>query len=159
MFEVGFMELALIFVVALVVLGPTRLPGLVRQVGRWIGKARAVARDFQRQLEQEANLEELNKFTERTRQASQPTTPAPPPEFTGAPPADPTIHIEPDPPSMANSGYPYGAPAETAAPAESAPAPAPGVPQPGDDTYSHAHGHAHAHDAAPAADHEPVKPA
>ncbi len=157
MFEVGFMELALIFVVALVVLGPTRLPGLVRQVGRWIGKARAVARDFQRQLEQEANLEELNKFTERTRQqASTETTPAPPPEFSGAaPPTDPAIHTEPDPPSMASSGYPYGTPAEPAAPAESSSAAAPGGPQPGDDTYSHAH----AHDAAPAAGHEPVKPA
>jgi sec-independent protein translocase protein TatB len=157
MFEVGFMELALIFVVALVVLGPSRLPGLVRSVGRWIGKARAVARDFQRQLEQEANLEELNKFTERTRQASEPTTPAPPPEFSGAPQPDPNIHIEPDPPSMANSGYPYGAPAEPAA----APAEAPGTPQPGDDTYSHAHAHGAAPVTEPAPEpvHEPVKPA
>ncbi|MET0281182.1 MAG: Sec-independent protein translocase protein TatB [Steroidobacteraceae bacterium] len=153
MFEVGFMELALIFVVALVVLGPTRLPGLVRQVGRWIGKARAVARDFQRQLEQEANLEELNKFTERTRQQASQTTPPPPPEFTGAPPADdPSIHIEPDPPA-ADSAYPYGTPS----PAPATPEPSTPVssePQPGDDTYSHAHATG---GAAPGAAETPVK--
>ena len=43
MFDFGFSELVVVFVVALVVLGPTRLPGLVRKVGRWIGKARAMA--------------------------------------------------------------------------------------------------------------------
>ena len=37
MFEVGFSELLLISVIALVVLGPERLPKLVAQVGRWVG--------------------------------------------------------------------------------------------------------------------------
>ncbi|HEY6126291.1 MAG TPA: Sec-independent protein translocase protein TatB [Steroidobacteraceae bacterium] len=58
MFEVGFTELLLIFALALVVLGPERLPKLAQQVGRWVGRARAMARQFRDQLEEEAhNLE------------------------------------------------------------------------------------------------------
>ncbi len=58
MFEVGFTELLLIFGLALVVLGPERLPKLAQQVGRWVGRARAMARQFRDQLEEEAhNLE------------------------------------------------------------------------------------------------------
>jgi sec-independent protein translocase protein TatB len=54
MFEVGFTELLVIFALALVVLGPQRLPRLVSQVGRWAGRARAMARQFRDQLEMEA---------------------------------------------------------------------------------------------------------
>jgi len=58
MFEVGFTELLLIFALALIVLGPERLPKLAQQVGRWVGRARAMARQFRDQLEEEAhNLE------------------------------------------------------------------------------------------------------
>ncbi len=89
MFGVDFSELALVFVVALLVLGPTRLPGLVRKVGTWVGKARGMARQFREQLESEVNLEELNRMTEarakEARSAPQPTYPPPPPEFGGEP--------------------------------------------------------------------------
>ena len=58
MFEVGFSELLLIFAIALIVLGPQKLPKLAQQVGRWVGRARAMARQFRDQLEDEAhNLE------------------------------------------------------------------------------------------------------
>ena len=58
MFEVGFTELLLIFALALIVLGPERLPKLAQQVGRWVGRARAMARQFRDQLDEEAhNLE------------------------------------------------------------------------------------------------------
>lgn len=57
MFEVGFTELLLIMTLALIVLGPTRLPRVASQVGRWIGRARAMARQFREQLEEEANLD------------------------------------------------------------------------------------------------------
>jgi sec-independent protein translocase protein TatB len=109
MFEVGFQELVVIFGVSLVVLGPKRLPGLVNKVGRWVGKARSMARDFRQQLENEVNLEELNKMTEL--QSRSPQTPPPPPEFSGAPLPDST------------PTYPYSAP---------------DAPQT-DDTFSHAH--------------------
>ncbi len=58
MFEVGFTELLLIFALALIVLGPEKLPKLAQQVGRWVGRARAMARQFRDQLDEEAhNLE------------------------------------------------------------------------------------------------------
>jgi sec-independent protein translocase protein TatB len=61
---VSFPHLALIFLVALIVLGPQKMPKLVAQVGRWAGKARAMARQFREQLENEINLDELNKTAE-----------------------------------------------------------------------------------------------
>lgn len=57
MFEVGFTEIILIFCLALVVLGPEKLPRVAAQIGRWIGRARAMARQFRDQLETEVDLE------------------------------------------------------------------------------------------------------
>lgn len=66
MFEVGFSELLLIFALALIVLGPERLPKVAAQVGRWIGRARSIARQFREQLEEEINLEEQKSTRPRT---------------------------------------------------------------------------------------------
>jgi sec-independent protein translocase protein TatB len=55
MFGIDFSEILVIFVIALVVLGPERLPKLAATVGRWLGRARSMARQFREQLEQEAN--------------------------------------------------------------------------------------------------------
>jgi sec-independent protein translocase protein TatB len=74
MFEVGFSELVLIFGLALIVLGPQRLPKLAAQIGRWVGRARAMARQFREQLDQEVNLEEAT-----SRRATSVTTPSSPP--------------------------------------------------------------------------------
>jgi len=112
MFDVSFPELLVIFVVALVVLGPTRLPGLVSKVGRWVGKARTMARQFREQLESEVSLEELNRMTEAQTRAAK--NPPPPPGFNGEP-----------------------APAEMPQPWATSPDTA--VPDPNQDTYSHAH--------------------
>jgi sec-independent protein translocase protein TatB len=60
-FEVGFTELLLIFGLALIVLGPEKLPRVAAQVGRWMGRARAMARQFREQLEEEVDLEEPSK--------------------------------------------------------------------------------------------------
>jgi sec-independent protein translocase protein TatB len=54
MFEIGFSEILLIFGLALVVLGPEKLPRLAANVGRWVGRARSMARQFREQLESEA---------------------------------------------------------------------------------------------------------
>ena len=53
MFEVGFSELLLCFVVALVVLGPQKLPAVARTLGRWTGRARSYVRNLSAELERE----------------------------------------------------------------------------------------------------------
>lgn len=55
MFEVGWSEYLLIFGLALVVLGPEKLPKLAASIGRWVGRARTMARQFRDQLETEAD--------------------------------------------------------------------------------------------------------
>ena len=58
MFEVGFSEMVLIALVALVVLGPNKLPKLARDVGRWVGRARQMVRQMQDQLDHETRVTE-----------------------------------------------------------------------------------------------------
>jgi sec-independent protein translocase protein TatB len=58
MFDVGFWELALIFMLGLMVLGPEKLPRIAAQVGRWVGRARRTATQLRYQLEREINLED-----------------------------------------------------------------------------------------------------
>src|SRR5689334_625063 len=70
MFDIGFSEVLLIFVIALVVLGPEKLPRLASQVGRWIGRARSMARQFREQLEEEVNLEQVRKAHEKPQKPS-----------------------------------------------------------------------------------------
>jgi sec-independent protein translocase protein TatB len=62
MLDIGWQELLVIGVLALLVVGPKELPKLLRTVGQYAGKARSVARDFQRSMEdaaREADLEDL----------------------------------------------------------------------------------------------------
>lgn len=91
MFEVGFTEIVLIMGLALLVLGPEKLPGLAEKVGRWTGRARAMARQLRTQLEQEVTLDEMTRS--RPMQAPpQPETATPPhtPDVSATTPAEPT---------------------------------------------------------------------
>jgi len=54
-FDVGFSELLLCFVVALVVLGPQKLPAVARTLGRWTGRARSYVRNLSSELERETD--------------------------------------------------------------------------------------------------------
>ncbi len=72
MFDIGFSEVLLIFVIALVVLGPEKLPRLASQVGRWIGRARSMARQFREQLEEEVNLEEVRRAHQKPQKPTGP---------------------------------------------------------------------------------------
>lgn len=65
MFDVGFWELVLVGVVALIVVGPERLPELARTAGRWLGTARRMAATFKADLEREVRAEELKKILEK----------------------------------------------------------------------------------------------
>jgi sec-independent protein translocase protein TatB len=70
MLDFGFSEILLTSAIALVVLGPERLPKVARQVGNWMGRARAMARQLSEQLEREVSAEEL------LREQSKPKAPA-----------------------------------------------------------------------------------
>ncbi len=61
MFEVGFSELLLIMALALIVLGPEKLPKVASQVCRWRGRARAMARQFRETLEEEVQLDQTTR--------------------------------------------------------------------------------------------------
>ena len=54
---IGGSEFILLCLIGLLILGPERLPRVARQLGRWIGKARQITRGFQRQLEEELDVE------------------------------------------------------------------------------------------------------
>jgi sec-independent protein translocase protein TatB len=62
MLDVGFSEILLTSAIALIVLGPERLPKVARQVGNWMGRARAMARQLSEQLEREVSADELLKI-------------------------------------------------------------------------------------------------
>jgi sec-independent protein translocase protein TatB len=61
MFDIGWSEMALILLVALIVIGPRDLPRVARTMGRWVAKGRAMAREFQTALEDMAREAELDK--------------------------------------------------------------------------------------------------
>ena len=76
MLDFGFSEILLTSAIALVVLGPEKLPKVARQVGNWMGRARLMARQLSEQLEREVNAEELLK--QQTKSSFPPPAPVPP---------------------------------------------------------------------------------
>jgi len=76
MLDFGFSEIVLTSAIALIVLGPEKLPKVARQVGNWMGRARAMARQLTEQLEREVDADDLLKQTRRTRAAQAGTAPA-----------------------------------------------------------------------------------
>jgi sec-independent protein translocase protein TatB len=61
-FDVGFFELLLVGLVALLVFGPERLPSLARTAGLWIGRARRFLGTVKADIEQELKAEELKRI-------------------------------------------------------------------------------------------------
>jgi len=61
MFDIGFSELVLVFIVGLVVLGPQRLPVAIRTVMGWVRTIRGLAANVQNELAQELKLQELQE--------------------------------------------------------------------------------------------------
>ena len=98
MFEVGFTEIILILGIALLVLGPERLPKLANQVGRWAGRARAMARQLRQQLDEEVTVIGKDDFGPTVKRP--PGTPAagtpPPSQPAASQPA--TVPSPPSPP-------------------------------------------------------------
>jgi sec-independent protein translocase protein TatB len=94
MFDVAPTELLLVAIVALVVIGPKDLPLALRVLGRWVGKARAVSRQFRAGFDdmiREAELKEMEEkwSAENARiMKAFPVDPAPPPPAIEGPKPD-----------------------------------------------------------------------
>lgn len=58
MFDIGFWELVIISIVALLIVGPERMPGLIRDVGRWVRSIRRFIVQTRQDLERELDFEE-----------------------------------------------------------------------------------------------------
>jgi sec-independent protein translocase protein TatB len=129
MFDIGWSELVVIGVVALIAIGPKELPGVLRTAGYWMGKVRRMASDFQGQFQEamrEAEMADLKKQADDLNAMARGLTS----DIQGA-----SYISEPAQPSSASSAV-----AETTAPAaetppdvttaatDAAPLPPPGVP-------------------------------
>ncbi|MGD8999113.1 MAG: Sec-independent protein translocase protein TatB [Granulosicoccaceae bacterium] len=62
MFDIGFFELILIGIVALLVIGPERLPGVARTAGLWVGKMRNFVSSVKEDIDQELKADELKRI-------------------------------------------------------------------------------------------------
>lgn len=70
MFDVGFSEIALVAVVALLVLGPERLPRVARTAGALVRRARSSWQNVRSEIERELAAEDLKKTIDETRRAA-----------------------------------------------------------------------------------------
>jgi sec-independent protein translocase protein TatB len=73
MFDIGWSELVVIAVVALIAIGPKELPGVLRMIGQWMGKIRKMASEFQGQFNEamrEADMADLKKSFDEVRDAA-----------------------------------------------------------------------------------------
>ncbi|MEE8321482.1 MAG: Sec-independent protein translocase protein TatB [Gammaproteobacteria bacterium] len=60
MFDIGFWELIIIAIVALIIVGPERLPSFAREAGKWLGKFRRFINTTRQEFERELRLEDAN---------------------------------------------------------------------------------------------------
>jgi sec-independent protein translocase protein TatB len=73
MFDIGWSEFVVIAVVALIAIGPKELPGVLRMIGQWMGKARKMAAEFQGQFQEamrEAEMADIKKSFDEVREAA-----------------------------------------------------------------------------------------
>ena len=147
MFDIGWSELLLIGIVALIAIGPKELPGALRTLGQWMGKVRRMASEFQNQFHEamrEAELADLKKEVDEMATKAQSyahfdplddvrrdleKAAGPPPDLdtltdtAASPPSasTPPAATPPASPPAATEAPPAAAPAEPAAPQSTAP--------------------------------------
>jgi sec-independent protein translocase protein TatB len=100
MFGLDWGELLVVIVVALVVVGPKDLPRLMRIIGRWVGKARAMADQFKQSFDEmarESELDELRKEIEALRRSNPLTRAQEELNRTILPPGGPVVPAVPPP--------------------------------------------------------------
>lgn len=71
MFDIGFTEMVIIAVVALIVLGPERLPRVAKQAGQWMGKLRKYVDDVKSDINRQMELDELRRLQSEVTSAAQ----------------------------------------------------------------------------------------
>lgn len=120
MFNVGGMELIVIGLVALVVLGPDKLPGALRQLGTFVGEIRRISRGFQTDLR--SALDEAERDAERQRRAAEAANRG------SAPATNPTAGTAPDPGAAAAAARAELDAIEAAASPDPTPPPGPAAP-------------------------------
>jgi sec-independent protein translocase protein TatB len=124
MFGIGYSELLVIAIVGLVVIGPKDLPRVMREVGRWVGRAQTMARHFRAGIDtmmREAELQEMEKKWREENErimADHPSIPPPADEMLAIP-ASPAS--QPEWVSAPATDEPHSAPA--------APVPDPAAPE------------------------------
>ena len=70
MFDIGFSELLVIGVVALIVIGPERLPRVARMIGHLMGRMQRYVADVKADIDREIELDELRKMRDSVQQAA-----------------------------------------------------------------------------------------
>src|SRR6478672_347145 len=113
MFDIGFSELLVIGIVALIVIGPQKLPRVARTAGHLLGRLQRYVADVKADINREIELEELRKMRDSMQQAASDMKSAVDSELTrtadelnraatGAPPesASPTATEPPKPPNV-----------------------------------------------------------
>ena len=70
MFDIGFSELLVIGIVALIVIGPERLPRVARTIGHLMGRMQRYVADVKADIDREIELEELRKMRDSVQQAA-----------------------------------------------------------------------------------------
>lgn len=71
MFDIGFFELLVIGIVALVVIGPERLPKVARTVGQWLGRMNRYVAQVKQDIDRDMRLEELRKMQQEMKDSAQ----------------------------------------------------------------------------------------
>ncbi|TFH69260.1 twin-arginine translocase subunit TatB [Gammaproteobacteria bacterium LSUCC0057] len=61
MFDIGFTELLLIAIITLVVMGPERMPQMIRSLSLWVGRARQTFSSAKRELEREVGMDDIRQ--------------------------------------------------------------------------------------------------
>lgn len=123
--SLGFPELLLIFVVALIVFGPRKLPEIGRTLGKALGEFRKATDDLKNTIEREVRADELKEIAATTVQAVSSAEPAAAPAMTIDPASAPAMTVDPASapaitvdPASAPADNTAAAPATTVASAE-----------------------------------------
>jgi len=130
MFDIGFTELLLVGLVALMVLGPERLPGAVRTTGLWVGRLKRSFSNIKAEVEREIGADEIRRqlhnerILDLEREMKQSIMPPPASNPTATPPSPPGGG-EGQPANAASSS-----PGDTVTPAANPPAPSTETAQP-----------------------------